>query len=64
MAVECLLGGLGQAEVAAAGHDQHLLRGAVDRRHLAAEYKGGASGDDAEQQHDPAAADEDASVVD
>ena len=33
MAVEGLLGGLGQAEVAAAGHDEHLLGGAVDGVH-------------------------------
>ena len=64
MVIKRLLGGLRQAEIAAAGHDQHLLRGAVDRRHLAAEEEGGAGGDNAEQQHDPAAADEDASVVD
>jgi len=64
MAVEGLLGGLGQAEVAAAGHDEHLLGGAVDRVHGAAEDEGGAGGDDGEQEHDPAAADEDVGVVD
>ena len=64
MAVEGLLGGLGQAEIAAAGHDEHLLRGAVDGVHAAAEDESGESGDEAEQEHDPAAADEDVGVVD
>lgn len=64
MAVEGLLGGLGQAEVAAAGDDEHLLGGAVDRVHGSAEGEGGGGGDDGEQEHDPAAADEDAGVVD
>ena len=64
MAVEGLLGGLGQAEVAAAGHDEHLLGGAVDGVHGAAEDEGGQGGEKAEQEHDPAAADEDVGVVD
>jgi len=63
VAVEGLLGRLGQAKVAAAGHDEHLLGGAVDRVHGSAEGVGGGGGDDGEQEHDPAAADEDASVV-
>ena len=64
VAVEGLLGGLGQAEVAAAGHDEHLLGGAVDGVHGFAEDEGGEGGNGGEQEHDPAAADEDASVVD
>ena len=64
VAVEGLLGGLGQAEVAAAGHDEHFLGGAVDGVHAFAEDEGGAGGDDGEQEHDPAAADEDIGVVD
>ena len=64
MVVERLLDGLGQAEVAAAGHDEHLLGGAVDGVHAFAEDEGGAGGDDGEQEHDPAAADEDIGVVD
>ena len=39
MVVECLLDGLGQAKVAAAGHDEHLLGGAVDGVHALLKMK-------------------------
>lgn len=64
MVVECLLDSLRQTEVAATGHDEHFLRRAIDGVERAAEEKCRARSDDGEQQHDPAAADENASIVD
>ena len=48
MAIKGLFGGLGQAEVHAAGNDENFLRGAVDGVKAAAEEEGAAGGDDAQ----------------